>query len=49
MSALTKTPENLVLSSKDREIELINEEVLRKRKEKVLNTQIWLIHNVKVI
>ena len=40
MSALIKTPENLVLSSKDREIELINEEVLRKRKEKVLNTQI---------
>ena len=40
MSALTKTSENLVLSSKDREIELINEEVLRKRKEKVLNTQI---------
>ena len=34
--------------SKDREMELLNKEVWRKRKGKVFNTRIWLIHNAKV-
>ena len=34
--------------SKDREMELLNKEVWRKRKGKVFNTRIWLIHNSKV-
>ena len=36
-------------SSEDRETDLINKEVSRKTKEKVLNTRIWLEHNTKVI
>ena len=36
-------------SSEDRETDLINKEVWRKIKEKVLNTRIWLAHNAKVI
>ena len=34
---------------KDREIEFTNKEVWKKRNEKVFNTGIWLIHNVKVV
>ena len=36
-------------SSEDGETDLINKEVWRKIKEKVLNTRIWLAHNAKVI